>query len=454
VPHHRTLFVDEGLRERLYAALPLDVRLADAADQAAGSGPEAHLVRRLNDSYRERFGALKNQSSPVLPHFSPGVRPHIVFLVVESFREDALSAALMPRLFHWGQSEAHSFQEHSAGTYSSEAGMFSLLYGRNNLTFHETLDAGVPPLLFTWLRSLNYEISYYTGHPIEWLRREEFLSADSVDRLVHDDAGEWPDWDKRALGAMTRSVAQAKRPTFSLVFLMSTHFEYQYPPRYERHLPVAKSKFRVTDVNAMGEADRIPHLNRYKNSVGFLDDALMDAIERLPEEALIVVVGDHGEAFFEGGNYGHGFSFTDPVLEVPLLIRFPQGAPGLFESPRLITERTLHTDVIGWVARYLNGAPLFLDGFEGNQDWSAGRPSVLFTYADPGRKQVYGMLSLRSETQGEIRARLLFLSDEPRLRLLGFEQQFGLPVAAPRLDPSTIDLISRSFERELARVVQ
>ena len=410
------------------------MRLGETSSESSFQGPTHDLETRLSASYREHFGALKYQVPPLVPAFRGDKRPHIVFLVVESWRRDAVTPALMPRLHAWSEAHAHVFQKHEASTYSSEAGMFSLLYGRNNLTFHETLDARVPPLLFSWLRSMNYEVSYYTGHPIKWLRREEFLSGATVDRLVHNDDGNWPDWDKNALAAMNAHVGRAKSPAFSLVFLMSTHFEYQYPPQYERHLPVAKSKFQVTDVNAMSEADRVPHFNRYKNSLAFLDDALMDSIEELPQDTVVVVVGDHGESFFEGGNYGHGFSFTDPVLHVPLLIRFPRGEGPPFDSPKKVSQRTLHSDVIGWLARYLNEGGLFLDGFEGHQEWGRGHASVLSTYADADGKRTYAMLSVRTDQGEELRARLAIRNDEPRLRLLGFEDRYGVPVSAPKLD--------------------
>ncbi len=451
LPHTRTLYLDPGLRERLYGALPLDVRLGrtEVAFQAT-TGPEQRLTRQLTEIYREHFSTLRNGRKPHAPEIAAKERPPIVFIVVESLRRDALTPELMPRLSHWAET-AHTFMGHEAGTYSSEAGMFSLLYGRSNLSFHETLDARVPPLLFTWLRSLSYEISYFTGHPIEWLRREEFLSKDSVDRLMHSDVGSWPDWDRRALGALSEHVVSRKEPTFALAFLMSTHFEYQYPPEYEKHLPVARSKFRVTDVNAMNESDRVPHLNRYKNSLAFLDDLIAETVLKLPKNALVVVTGDHGESFYEGGIYGHGFAFSDAVLQVPLIVRFPEGSAPPFNAPEIVKTRTQHRDVIGWIARFLHGKTLFLDGFQGRQDFETEPLAALSAYADPGRRRTYCLLTVRTSDSSYLRLRLTLRNDEPRLSVLGFEGPFATPVAAPELNEKTIHLLTRAFKEELTR---
>ena len=43
------------------------------------------------------------------------------------------------------------------------------------------------------------------------------------------------------------------------------------------------------------------------------------------DDALIVLVGDHGEEFFEHGGFEHGHSVRDVVLHVPLLVKLPGG---------------------------------------------------------------------------------------------------------------------------------
>ncbi|MCH2184369.1 sulfatase-like hydrolase/transferase, partial [Myxococcota bacterium] len=42
------------------------------------------------------------------------------------------------------------------------------------------------------------------------------------------------------------------------------------------------------------------------------------------EETIVVVTGDHGEAFWEYGTQGHGEGLSRELLQVPLIIRYPR----------------------------------------------------------------------------------------------------------------------------------
>lgn len=450
--HTRGGSLDVGVRSRILDVMALEVA-PSGGTVGPSSGKYARLAGALEGAYARHFARLHRVTAPTAPKLEAAARPHVVFVVAESFRADILNGADMPRLSAFA-ARAHRFTEHRAGTHSSEAGMYSLLYGKSHLTYHETLDQHVPPLLFTWLRSLGYEIGYYTGHPITWLRREEFLSKKAVDRFVHDDAGDWVDWDKRALGSMVAHVREAKRPTLSLVFLMSSHFEYRYPPAYELHRPVANSKFGVSEVTALGPDDRIPHLNRYRNTARYLDDLIASTLAELGDEVLVVFTGDHGESFYEGGLYGHGYAFSEPVLRVPMVVRFPErsGAEPRFVGPRVVSDPTLHRDVIGWIASYLAGDGPYLDGYQGiaNFELAKDRTAALAVYASPRRKIAYTLLQVGSKRERQLG--LALGMDAPTVRIQGFLDDDGRTVADPTLDPLEEARIVAAFDAELAAV--
>ncbi len=75
-----------------------------------------------------------------------------------------------------------------------------------------------------------------------------------------------------------------------------------------------------------------PDLNRYLNAV-HSTDALIGKLARALEEmklandTLLVITGDHGEAFGEHGQLVHGFTVYDEEMRVPLLIVNPQLFP-------------------------------------------------------------------------------------------------------------------------------
>jgi hypothetical protein len=447
-PHLSAHRLDEGMREKAYGTFLIDVRLPSFTEAAVT--PLARVEAMLRREYRKHYSATSYVTAGPEPRVAAQRTPQIVLIVLESWRNDALTPERMPRLWNWAAQQAHRFANHSSGTHSSQAGMFELLYGKSNLAFHATLDAKVPPLLFRIARQLGYEVGYFSGHPVKWLRREEFLAPHTVDRWVHDDSGEWTQWDQRALTGVIDNSKRSER-TLSLSFLMSSHFEYRYPPQYERHTPVAQTKMWETDVLALGESDRLPHWNRYLNSMAFLDDLVTDTVQALPETALIVITGDHGESFFDGGMYGHGYMFSRVVTEVPMIVRFPQ-APGLedrFRGPAVVEQRTLHRDMLGWIVDYLGGNAEGVIGFQGHANWQsipAERP-VLHTCAASERGSGWVLALL--EVPGWPRLRINLRNDQADLRALGFERDDGTSLLTPRVDPPLLDHLQDAFAREL-----
>jgi len=102
-----------------------------------------------------------------------------------------------------------------------------------------------------------------------------------------------------------------------------------------------------------------PHLfpgdsdvNRYRNALHYADASLATLLDGLRERGLedrtlLVICGDHGEAFGQhAGNYGHTLFLYEENVRVPLLI----AAPGLIEPAR-----------IGRVASLADLAPTVLD---------------------------------------------------------------------------------------------
>jgi len=56
---------------------------------------------------------------------------------------------------------------------------------------------------------------------------------------------------------------------------------------------------------------------------------IVDALRRRGtlDRTILVVVSDHGEMLGEHGEFGHGHSLYEPVLHVPLLVRYPPRVP-------------------------------------------------------------------------------------------------------------------------------
>lgn len=433
---------DTALYERVYGALVLDLRVtAAAADDAEQTDPVLRsLYPRLRRAYRAVFPALgAGKPASTAPLSLPARPPNVILVVTESLRRDVFGAELMPRLTHWAEAGLVATQ-HDAGTNYSESGLFALLYGRSPAAFHQTLNAKVPPQLCATLRASGYACAYFSGHPKIWMRREEFVNAQTMDHFVHDDRGSWPEWDQRALDAMVELVKTSERPIFAIVLLMSSHFEYQYPARYEVDRPVSNPRWGVTSVRALGPEAEGPLRNRYRNSMRFIDDLVSDAFARLdPARNLVVFTGDHGESIYDDGRYTHGYSFGEVITQTPLAIV----GPGV--QPRSLHHPTYHQDVLPSLLHVLQGAPVAVPHVQGVDWFSAAEPgSALLAHSPPGERVIEAQL----RTQG-LRLRLDFDARAPEVTVLGFEDGLGHLIATPDLGQGGEDQLVQALEAQL-----
>ena len=128
----------------------------------------------------------------------------------------------------------------------------------------------------------------------------------------------------------------AERDFFFWTHYFDPHGPWQPPQAYHPSIkpPAGMSyTFRgVADVRAGLKAgqpeqrDWIKHL--YDAEVRYVDAEVGRLLDRLRElglydDALIVVTSDHGEEFFEHGNFGHGQSLYNELLGVPLIVKLP-----------------------------------------------------------------------------------------------------------------------------------
>lgn len=432
---------NSALCERLHGAVLVDLRLPGAMSEDERREPKLRaLNQRLQSSYRAAFPGLsagKPADDVTIP--LPARPPNVILIVTESLRHDVFSAELMPRLTGWAERGLVA-AEHDAGTMYSESGLFALMYGRSPAVFHQTLDAGVPPQLCLTLRQSGYECAYFTGHPKVWQRREEFMNERTMDRFVHDDRGTWPEWDRRALQHMVDAASTATKPLLAVVLLMSSHFEYQYPPQYELDTPVANSAWLSTAVKALGPAAELPHRNRYRNCMRFIDDVVSDAVDQLdPGRNLIVFTGDHGESIYDDGRYTHGYSFAEIATRTPLAMV----GPGV--TPVRLTRKTLHVDLLPSVLHVLTGQRQQVAHTHGI-DWFSGeeRVSSLQAHSPPGGARIQAQLRA-----GDYRLRLDLDLKWPNVTVLGFEDALAQLQPTPELSEQGANELVKALEEQL-----
>jgi arylsulfatase A-like enzyme len=124
------------------------------------------------------------------------------------------------------------------------------------------------------------------------------------------------------------------RRFFLFLNYMDAHAPYLPIGRYQRLFPQAWGPQSVevdairSRERAMRDDEREALVDPYDAEIRYLDDELARLFAKLREwelleNTLVVFVADHGEAFGEHDEIGHGNGVYQPEVHVPLLVRLP-----------------------------------------------------------------------------------------------------------------------------------
>lgn len=125
-------------------------------------------------------------------------------------------------------------------------------------------------------------------------------------------------------------------PFFLWVHFLDPHWPYEPPAEWVDEPQRRPTRWGdpdlVTAVQAgntkPGEAERERVEQLYAGEIRYVDAELERLVEALKargsyDDALIVLASDHGEEFWEHGNYEHGHTLYEEVLRVPLAFKLP-----------------------------------------------------------------------------------------------------------------------------------
>ncbi len=244
------------------------------------------------------------------------------------------------------------------------------------------LDAGLPILAAT-LRAAGYRTAGFPASLVLDARFGLDRGFDLYDeRLAAERLGQYGYAERPADAVVDAALAwlaaaPPDRPLFVWVHFYDPHAPYQPPP------------------GLGGTTER----QRYAGEVAFVDRELGRLLAGWPasRERLTAVVGDHGEAFGEHGEVGHGLLLYRPTLEVPLLLAGP-GVPHAQRVTAPVASRRLAatlTALLG-VPSQLPGPALPLK--------PAGEPAATIFHETMLPASAYGWSPLVALTRGDERA--------------------------------------------------
>jgi arylsulfatase A-like enzyme len=111
-------------------------------------------------------------------------------------------------------------------------------------------------------------------------------------------------------------------------------------------------------------------IGSYDGAIAWLDQELGRLLARLPENTLVVVFSDHGEAFKEHGWCLHGSSLYEEEVHVALLLSMP----GVIPEGLVVGDPVMLLDVAPTVLALCGvPAPPHYEGLDLGPTWSGGR---------------------------------------------------------------------------------
>ncbi len=127
------------------------------------------------------------------------------------------------------------------------------------------------------------------------------------------------------------------RPFFLYLHTIDPHSPYDPPAEYRRRFGVSDEAAMLGSLDALDRMRRglLPQTTQvirslYDAEVAFNDHHLgrfLDALRErgLYDDAVIIVLSDHGEEFLEHGSLEHGRTVYGEVTHVPLVVKLPRG---------------------------------------------------------------------------------------------------------------------------------
>lgn len=323
------------------------------------------------------------KSSLANREFKAEAKPNIFLFVVETFRKDHITQEIAPHLFQF-QKENISFPKSFSNGNGTHISWYSIFH--SNFPYHiseakKKNKMGAVPLQI--LKKLGYKIRVISSAEFTYFQMDDLLFGEKhalVDEFqdlskLDSDASVRDNESMKRLGTAL-SEKEGKEGNVFIVFLDSTHSEYAWPKDFEApftpyapkidYLSMAFSKKGLNEVK-----------NRYKNSVHYIDHLFGTFINQLKEEklfdeAVIAITGDHGEEFFEDGALFHGTHINSAQTSVPLYYKLGSS------HPKANIPVTSQMDIFPTILHYITKEEDFGEFVEGKSILSDSvRPYVL-----------------------------------------------------------------------------
>jgi hypothetical protein len=323
----------------------------DAANEVSpfGEAAEARMFAAL-----ERTTDALRRGSPI----SAERRPDIVIVHAESVRFDMFRPEVMPNVVRLAKT-CIAPSHHYSTSNNTGSGMFGILNGLPVSYYHLARERRAKPAPLLVLKRVGYSLSvYYSSYLATYDGLSDLFFKDVVDRIVEEPDARAEVADERLVTRYVAEIAarDPAAPTFDYLVLESSHYDYAYPPAFEKFTPTATLGLGIRDglvvrpgINEELKPKAPLVRNRYQDSILWVDSLvgrIADAWAARDRDVVLVVTGDHGEGFWETCGFGHGTSLCDEQTRVPMVMCIPGAS-------RTRYTYTSHADILPTVFDFM-----------------------------------------------------------------------------------------------------
>lgn len=357
----------------------------------------------------------------------------ILIIHVEALRADVVDHEHMP-LLSTRSDRCTTLQQHYSNTSHTTGGVHGLVSGLNPFYLWPSRMLELAPVPLSLLAELGYEATLYASETFSFDGVSDLFFAPDTTAYVSpeaDNPGAHHEADEKVIDSYLSSLsggAADATPRFDYLVLFSTHWDYYYPEEFERRTPATRHSVKRLLLASSADPEVTRDVrNRYLNAVGYVD-ALIDRVLVTLEEqgrldrTMVVIAGDHGEAFFEKGKLTHASDFSREQVHSGTVLCFP-------EPIRTRYTYTSHADIMPTVfdslgvavpwAQLMTGKSL-LD-FDAEQDFVIIGPPMLGSRAIDDFVVVGDGYKVHFENRGRPEVReVTDLDDQP---IEGFDAQ-------------------------------
>ena len=302
-------------------------------------------------------GELELQGERITPYVatSPPSAPNVLILMLESVSGNVLeapaAAVAAPNLVELSEESTTFSRPYAPSVHSDYAQMsiLSSLHPRkyDSHDYYERLDY---PRTLVWdaLAAAGWRTAAFSCQNERWGNMKAYLETPGLELLRH--SPDWPEAPRKGRGTETKvfepTVVGAwqewldgadERPWLAYLNFQATHFPYEIPATAERPFRPDEIDFPASFLHY--PRDKIPVMrNRYLNALHYADRYLGEIVRVLRQrgewdETVLVVVSDHGEAFYEHGQPTHGTQLFEEQVRSLLMVRFPGQAGRRVDAP-------------------------------------------------------------------------------------------------------------------------